>query len=165
VDVSPQNIHPDLIISEAASAEELEAIRALFREYASRLGVDLCFQNFEAELRSLPGAYSRPRGRLLIARVEGQVAGCIALRPLDEVSCEMKRLYVRPQFRRLRVGKSLAQQIVEEARKIGYATMRLDTLDSMAPALRLYESLGFERCGAYYETPLANTVFMELRLR
>jgi GNAT superfamily N-acetyltransferase len=136
----------------------------LFEEYAAWIGLDLSFQGFAAELASLPGPYVPPRGRLLLALAGGEAAGCVALRPLDSGVCEMKRLYVRPPFRGQGLGKLLAERIVEEARAIGYLKMKLDTLPFMQPAIRLYESLGFSSCTAYYATPLPDTVFMELRL-
>lgn len=154
----------EIEIRSAESEEDLAKVRALFCEYAEWLGVDLGFQGFQNELDSLPGAYGAPRGRLLLASVDGEDVGCGALRPLSETICEMKRLWVRPGARRGGVGGQLARHLMEEARKIGYLTMRLDTLDHMTPALRLYESVGFKRCAPYYETPLTNTVFLELKL-
>ncbi|MFA7006923.1 MAG: GNAT family N-acetyltransferase [Verrucomicrobiia bacterium] len=145
--------------------EEVAAARALFEEYAAWLGVDLCFQGFAAELASLPGLYAPPRGRLLLAWADGNAAaGCVALRPLGDSVCEMKRLFVRPAFRGKGVGRMLAEKVVAEARAIGYASMRLDTLPAMSAATSLYESLGFARIPAYYATPLQNTIFMELKL-
>lgn len=150
---------------QAERPEQLDAIRALFREYAASLPIDLGYQGFEAELAALPGAYAPPQGRLLLALVTGEAAGCVALRPLSETICEMKRLYVRPPFRREGLGQRLASQIVAEATAIGYELMRLDTLPTMHSAIRLYESLSFTRCAPYYPTPIAETVFMERRLR
>ncbi len=153
-------------ICPANTAEHILHSRTLFSEYVDGLGVDLSFQGFAAELATLPGDYSPPRGRLLLALAGNDALGCVALRPIamgDQV-CEMKRLYVRPGFRRHGVGKMLAQRIVDEARTIGYRTMKLDTLSSMGAALRLYGTLGFVRCPAYYDTPLKDTVFMELQL-
>ncbi len=145
-------------------AHELEAIRTLFREYAASLPIDLGYQGFAAELAMLPGPYAPPRGRLLLAQVNGEAAGCVALRPLTESICEMKRLYVRPPFRQLGLGRRLVSRILSEAATIGYTVMRLDTLASMQPAIRLYESFGFRRCAPYYATPIAETVFMERML-
>jgi ribosomal protein S18 acetylase RimI-like enzyme len=142
----------------------MAAVRVLFAEYVSWLGVDLSFQGFEAELAGLPGDYAPPRGRLLLATVDDEIMGCVALRPLAEKECEMKRLYVRPAFRRRGYGETLARQVIAEAKIAGYATMKLDTLAHMTPAIQLYESLGFARCDAYYPTPLKDTVFMEMRL-
>jgi ribosomal protein S18 acetylase RimI-like enzyme len=151
-------------IRQATTKEEIETARVLFREYAAWLQVDLCFQNFAEELASLPGLYAPPRGRLLIASLDGEAAGCVALRPLKDSVCEMKRLFVRPEFRGQNVGRKLAERIVAEAKGIGYASMVLDTLPSMEAALGLYERLGFVRRTAYYETPLKETVFLELKL-
>jgi putative acetyltransferase len=151
-------------ICQAVTPEQIALSRALFAEYAGWLGIDLSFQRFAAELTGLPGAYAQPRGRLLLALTGVEVVGCVALRPLGDDACEMKRLFVRPVFRGRGIGKVLAERIVVEARAIGYRTMRLDTLPQMQTAIRLYEALGFVRCGAYYETPLPDTVFMELQL-
>jgi putative acetyltransferase len=151
-------------ICQATTLDEIAQARCLFEEYAAWLKVDLCFQGFAAELAGLPGVYAPPRGRLLLALTGDEVKGCIALRPLDGRICEMKRLFVRPAFRGQSVGRLLAERIITEARAIGYATMKLDTLPSMRAATRLYESLGFVHCGAYYDTPLSNTIFMELQL-
>ncbi len=152
-------------IRSAVTPEDFVLVRPLFEEYAAWLDVDLSFQGFAAELAGLPGAYAPPRGRLLLAvNDDGAVAGCVALRPLVDTTCEMKRLYVRAAFRGQGAGRLLAGQIVTEARAIGYRTMKLDTLPRMQSALRIYAALGFVRCTAYYETPLADTVFMELRL-
>ncbi len=151
-------------ISQAISPAELETARALFSEYAADSRLDLCFQGFPNELAGLPGLYALPRGRLLLAWTGTEAAGCAALRPLAGNGCEMKRLYVRPGFRRQGMARRLAETILAEARSIGYTTMKLDTLATMLPAIQLYESLGFVRCAAYYETPLAETVFMECRL-
>ena len=150
-------------IREAIVQEDIETARALFREYAAWLRVDLCFQNFAEELASLPGLYAPPRGRLLVAWLDGEAMGCVALRPLKDSLCEMKRLFVRPAFRRQKVGRRLAEHTIAEARLSGYSAMVLDSLPSMAPAITLYESLGFVRRSAYYATPLKDTVFMELR--
>lgn len=154
----------DVEIRHAASVQELAYVRTLFKEYAEWLGVDLGFQGFAAELAGLPGVYGPPRGRLLLAFVNGEAAGCVALRPLPENVCEMKRLFVRPDFRRRGIGRLLAERIIGEAREMGYSMMRLDTLPFIREALGLYESLGFVRCSAYYDTPLAETIFLELRL-
>jgi putative acetyltransferase len=153
-----------MTICQAITPEQIVLSRALFEEYAGWLGIDLSFQGFAAELAGLPGVYAAPRGRLLLALDGSNSSGCVALRPLGEGVCEMKRLYVRPGFRRQGIGKLLAERIVAEARTIGYRTMRLDTLPSMQAAIRLYEALGFVRCAAYYGTPLSDTVFMELQL-
>lgn len=136
---------------EAHTPDDLETVRALFREYQRFLGVDLCFQGFEEELATLPGGYAPPQGRLLLARVDEQAAGCVALRPLQEAGvCEMKRLFVRPAYRGQGWGRWLATQIIHEATALDYAVMRLDTLDTLDPAMRLYSELGFRRCAPYY---------------
>jgi GNAT superfamily N-acetyltransferase len=149
----------------ADTPEDIASARALFREYAASLAVDLCFQGFESELEELPGLYAPPDGRLLIALERGDPAGCVAVRRLEDSVCEMKRLYVRPAFRGRALGKMLAEHVIREASRVGYTIMRLDTLPSMRAAIRLYERLGFVRCPAYYRTPLPNTVFMELALK
>lgn len=151
-------------IRHATTETEIAAARALFEEYAAWLGVDLCFQGFAAELAGLPRLYAPPRGRLLLAWTGDSPAGCVALRQLGDSVCEMKRLFVRPSFRGQGVGRMLAKKIVAEARAIGYASMRLDTLPAMSAATALYESLGFARIPAYYVTPLQDTMFMELKL-
>ncbi|HET7524406.1 MAG TPA: GNAT family N-acetyltransferase [Burkholderiaceae bacterium] len=150
------------------SAEQLEATRAIFREYAAGLGVDLCFQNFEAELASLPGEYGAPRGALLLATVNDELAGCGACRPLPDVdyanACEMKRLYVRPGFRGVGLGRALAGALFDEARRIGYSSMLLDTLDDMEAARSLYEALGFEEIPPYYFNPIAGAHYLKAQL-
>jgi ribosomal protein S18 acetylase RimI-like enzyme len=143
---------------------EMEAVRELFREYAADLGVDLGFQDFEAELARLPGEYAPPDGRLLLAMEKGAAVGCVALRRLDGETCEMKRLYVKPHFRRAGVARALAQDLLAEARRMGYRRMRLDTLPMMGEAQRLYRSMGFREIAPYYQNPLPGTVYMELRL-
>jgi ribosomal protein S18 acetylase RimI-like enzyme len=151
---------------EAQSATQLSQARELFLEYAAALGIDLCFQNFDEELATLPGEYAPPGGRLLLAVDEKQeAAGCVALRRIDEDTCEMKRLYVRPAFRGTGLGKGLALAIIEEGRRRGYARMRLDTLPSMRQAITLYRSLGFQPTEAYRHNPITGAMFMELALR
>ena len=151
-------------IIEAQSADELAAIRALFREYAASLDFDLCFQEFEQELAGLPGAYRRPDGRLLLALEGDQPAGCVALRRLAEGVCEMKRLFVRPAFRREGIGRRLAETAVDAGRRMGYRLMRLDTVSSMHEANALYRSLGFTESAPYRYNPLPDAVFLELKL-
>ena len=154
----------DIAIQEAATSEHIEAVRVLIREYAASLDIDLCFQGLSEELAQLPGAYVPPRGRLLLAvGAEGQ-AGCVALRPLTDQVCEMKRLYVRPHCRGRGLGTALAQRVILEAQAAGYSTMLLDTLASMQTAIRIYRALGFRPRPAYHPTPLPHTVFLERRL-
>ena len=153
-----------ITIVEALTDRQLELIGELFREYESQLGVDLCFQDFQEELAELPGKYAPPRGRLLLA-LDGDVpAGCLALRPITDDICEMKRLFVRQQYRGRGLGRALATEIIGQARTIGYHRMRLDTLRSLREAMRLYESLGFEESRPYYQNPLPDTVYWELEL-
>ncbi len=151
-------------IIQARTPQQIALARGLFEEYAASLNVSLCFQGFTAELAGLPGLYAPPRGRLLLMMEQKEAAGCVALRPVNDQVCEMKRLFVRPEFRDRGVGRKLAKKAIQEARTIGYSTMRLDTLPQMKAAIGLYEALGFTRCPAYYETPLNETVFMQLAL-
>lgn len=148
-------------LREAQRPEDLDTARALFREYADWLGVDLCFQGFAAELEGLPGAYARPDGRLFLAHAGDAAAGCIALRRFDAASGEVKRLYVRPSHRGLGLGERLASAVLDAARAIGYRRVLLDTLDHMAAARALYARLGFRETGAYYPNPLPGAVYME----
>ena len=149
---------------EAVSNEHLALVRDLFREYASSIEIDLCFQNFDQELAELPGRYAPPGGRLFLALESETAAGGVALRPIGDGVCEMKRLYVRPAFRGKGLGRTLATSVLSAAREIGYERMRLDTLSSMKEAIALYESLGFQRIPAYYENPSGLAVFLELKL-
>jgi ribosomal protein S18 acetylase RimI-like enzyme len=151
-------------LAQAETPEQVEEVRRLLREYEASLGVSLCFQGFERELAELPGEYAPPGGRLLLALDTGQAVGCVALRGLDDETCEMKRLYLRPGFRGRGAGRWLALAIVDEARKIGYKKMRLDTLPSMREATALYESLGFKPIEPYCHNPIPGAIFMELKL-
>ena len=151
-------------IIRARATDEIEAMRTLFREYQRFLGVDLCFQGFEEELAALPGCYAPPKGRLLLARDGEQAAGCVALRPLEDGACEMKRLFVRPAYRGRGLGRRLAARIVSEATASGYAVMRLDTLETLDDAMHLYTSLGFRRRPPYYANPLPGVVYWERAL-
>ena len=155
-------------ISKVQSQEDLEDIIILFEHYARSLGIDLSFQDFATEMASMPGKYASPSGRLLLARskITGAAIGCVGLRQFgSDAICEMKRLYVDPSGRGLGVGKALAVAVVEEAKRLGYHAMRLDTLPSMASARALYKSLGFEEIMPYYDTPIEGTIFLELTLR
>jgi GNAT superfamily N-acetyltransferase len=152
-------------ISEATSIEQMDQARELFQEYAASLGFSLCFQNFERELADLPGKYAPPTGRLLLAFVDDQLAGCVALRQLDTASCEIKRLFTRPQFRNSGLGRGLIERIIDEAKMIGYERMLLDTVPGkMDSAIRLYERFGFHNVEAYYSSALEGTRYMELKL-
>ena len=142
----------------------LSAIRELFQEYADSLEIDLCFQHFTEELAGLPGKYAPPQGRLYLALAGAQPAGCVALRPLAPEVGELKRLYVRPAFRRSGMGRRLAVTALDAAREIGYQTLRLDTLATMKEAITLYESLGFRHTKAYCDNPSPHAVFMEMAL-
>ena len=152
------------MIVAADSPERVGLARDLISEYAAALGLDLSFQDFERELRELPGAYRPPQGALLLALGEGGAQGCVALRPLDEATCEMKRLYVRPAAQGGGLGRRLAEAIIEEARARGYRRMRLDTLPGMERAQRLYRDLGFRAIAPYRLNPIAGAAFLELEL-
>ena len=138
-----------LTILRATSLEHMDAARELFREYASALGVDLSFQDFEHEVKDLPGEYSEPNGCILLAHLDFTLVGCVGLRPLSSEICEMKRMYVRPKFRGQGMGRILAEEVIAEARKRGYRRMRLDSLPMMREAQALYRSLGFTEIDAY----------------
>ena len=155
------------LIYRAVSATEIAQARALFEEYAASIGIDLCFQNFDHELATLPGAYAPPRGALLLAGPREQPTGCAALRPLsggDSRIGEVKRLYVRGEARGSGLGRALVLRILDDARAIGYRELKLDTLAMMAAARALYASLGFRECDAYYHNPVGGTVYMSLAL-
>jgi putative acetyltransferase len=152
-------------IQNADLPEFIDVVRMLFREYEASINVDLCFQGFEKELAGLPGEYARPSGRLLLAFEAGEIAGCGALRHLQDNVCEMKRLYVRPTQRGKAVGASLARALIENAKTADYATMRLDTMPSMTRAIALYRSLGFREIEPYRFNPIPGALFFELDLR
>ena len=156
------------ITLQPVQADGLDDLRGMIREYAQSLGFDLCFQGFDAELAGLPGDYAPPRGALLVAHVDGALAGCCAVRPLDSVdyanACEMKRLYVRPAFRRLGLGRLLAEGILDAARQAGYACVLLDTLSDMETARALYQEIGFEEIPPYYHNPSPGAHYLMARL-
>jgi putative acetyltransferase len=156
---------PEIRVVEVDTPELMAAARELIAEYAGTLNVDLAFQNFDAELAGLPGDYAAPNGALLIALVDGQVAGCGALRALPDVdypnACEMKRLYVRRAFRRFGLGRVMAQALMDRATQGGYSTLLLDTLDDMEAARGLYVSLGFEEIPPYYFNPIAGAHYLK----
>ncbi|MEP0847265.1 MAG: GNAT family N-acetyltransferase [Phycisphaerae bacterium] len=151
-------------IGQAGGPSAIDAARELFREYEADIGVSLCFQGFERELRELPGSYAPPAGRLFLAHQDGECAGCVALRPLDEGVCEMKRLFVRPAYRGRGLGRLLVERLLDEACAIGYARMRLDTLERMRAARTLYSSLGFSPIAPYNEHGIDGTIWMERSL-
>lgn len=159
---------PHLVWITASDPSGIAHTRALFREYASALNVDLCFQNFENELAALPGDYANPRGALAVALIAGSYAGCCALRPLDSTdyanACEMKRLYVRPAFRGMGVGRLLAESIVDQGRLLGYDCILLDTLSDMESARALYEDLGFTEIPPYYFNPIPGAHYLKANL-
>ena len=151
--------------AQAESPVQLAQARELFLEYARSLGFSLCFQNFDKELAGLPGDYAPPEGRLLLVECEGQLAGCVALHKLDSGVCEMKRLYLRSQFRGKGLGRALTERIIAEARQIGYRRMRLDTVEPvMKDAVAMYRKLGFKGIAPYRPNPIAGTMYMELEL-
>lgn len=151
-------------ILEARFPDEADVVRRIFREYADGLGVDLCFQGFDEELALLPGRYAAPTGRVLLAWYGGRVVGCVAMRPLADGDCEMKRLYVHPEGRGQRLGERLAVAICRVARDAGYRRMLLDTLVTMTAARRVYAGLGFEPIDAYTYNPLPGVQYMALTL-
>jgi carbonic anhydrase len=148
----------------AGDTAELEQVRQFFRNYAAWLGVDLCFQNFDEEMATLPGRYAAPQGRLFYAEVDGKGAGCVGIRPFAEGACELKRLYVDPAQRGLGIGRLLALAAIRAARELGYRSILLDTLPAMRIAVKLYRELGFLEAPAYYQTPLEGTQFLALDL-
>ncbi len=152
---------PPITIAPARSPSEVAAVKALFMDYNSWLGVDLCFQGFEAEMARLPDGYDL----LLLATVAGDPAGAVGVRPLEEGVCEMKRLYVPEPFRGLGLGRRLCERLLREAERLGYQLMRLDTLERLTAALALYRDLGFVPCTAYYDNPLDQVIYLERALR
>ena len=158
----------DIRLQAPDSPALIEATRALFAEYAQALGFDLCFQHFDAELAALPGDYAAPQGGLLLAFVDGELAGCGAFRPLSDVdyanACEMKRLFVRRPFRRFGLGRLLTQALIDGATQAGYSAMLLDTLDDMEAARGLYEALGFAEVPPYYFNPIPGAHYLKVDL-
>jgi putative acetyltransferase len=169
-DTTPMNssvspVVKGLSILQAESPTQIAQARELFLEYAQSLGFSLCFQNFDQELAGLPGDYAPPEGRLLLAEIEGELAGCVALHKLDGEICEMKRLYLRPRFRGKGLGRVLAERIINDARSIGYKRMRLDTVEpAMRSAVAMYRRLGFREIPPYRANPMEGTLYMELEL-
>jgi len=159
---------PPITLFTPASTADLEATRVIFQEYADSLPVDLAFQDFSQELTDLPGDYAPPRGKIVLAQVEDSIAGCCALRPLDNVdypnACEMKRLFVRRAFRGFGLGRQLAEAILDAARQAGYSCILLDTLDSMEAARALYAELGFVEIEPYYYNPNAGAHYLKAEL-
>lgn len=154
-----------LVIRPAESPEDIKQARELFLEYAQSLGFSLCFQDFEKELETLPGKYAPPEGRLLLVEFDNALAACGALRRIDADNCEMKRLYVRPQFRGKGLGRVVAERLITEARSIGYRHMRLDTVEPvMKSAVAMYRNMGFRNIDPYCTNPEAGTLYMELAL-
>ena len=151
-------------LRQARQPAELAACRELFAEYQRSTGVSLCFQGFDRELAGLPGDYAPPRGRLYLALARGKPAGCVALRPLFHRDAEIKRLYVRPAHRGSGLGRTLALRVIEDARALGYETLKLDTLPAMKAAQRMYEDLGFRDTAPYNDNPVAGVRFMALEL-
>ena len=160
---------PDIrLVAADWQGSQPDAVRGILRDYAASLGIDLAFQHFEAELASLPGDYAPPAGQLMLAYVDDALAGCGGFRALpdadDPNACEMKRLYVRPAYRRFGLGRALAEALLDEARRAGYAAMFLDTLDEMESARELYASLGFVEVAPYYYNPIAGAHYLKTRL-
>ncbi|HSV69443.1 MAG TPA: GNAT family N-acetyltransferase [Methylibium sp.] len=159
---------PHVLLQVPGCADQFDAVRELFREYAASLDVDLCFQNFDAELDGLPGDYVGPGGTLLLVWCDGALAGCGALRPAPEIdepnACEMKRLYVRRAFRRFGLGRLLAEALLDHGRGAGYSAIYLDTLDDMEAARELYTSLGFEEVPPYYYNPIPGAHYLRVAL-
>jgi ribosomal protein S18 acetylase RimI-like enzyme len=162
---SVSSVAKDFSFRQAESLGQVAQARELFLEYAQSLGFSLCFQNFDKELASLPGDYAPPDGRLLLAEFEAQLAGCVALHKLEDGICEMKRLYLRPQFRGKGLGRAIADRIIAEARAMGYQQMRLDTVEPvMKEAVAMYRRIGFREIAPYCKNPMAGALYMELLL-
>ena len=161
-------VGPDIQLVKPESPDDWQETQGILREYAKSLDVDLCFQGFEQELATLPGVYAQPAGLILLATVDGSVAGCGAFRPLVDVdhanACEMKRLYVRPAFRRFGLGRVVAQALMDHATEAGYSSMLLDTLDEMEAARGLYESLGFAEVPPFYFNPIPGAHYLKAEL-
>jgi len=153
-----------LTIIHAESSEFIPQVKALFSEYADSLDFGLCFQDFDHELEELPGEYARPDGAILLALFGGEIAGCVAIRPIEEGICELKRLYVKPLYRCKGIGRRLTEEIIEEARQAGYSAIRLDTVPSMIAANTLYASLGFNEIEPYRHNPIDGALYLELTL-
>jgi putative acetyltransferase len=151
-------------IRPATFPQDLPVIKTLFEEYAKSLNVSLCFQNFAEELATLPGRYAPPRGNIWLAEASDEVAGCIAMRPLTDNRTEMKRLYVRPQYRGHNLGQKLTQTVLAAAKSLGYRDLCLDTLPSMEKAIDLYRTIGFEEIAPYYENPVSGAMFFKIQL-
>ena len=154
----------ETLIRPAAGPADVAAVRALFDEYAHEIATDLCFQGFAQERDGLPGAYAPPRGRLLVAEQDGVIAGCIALRPLEDGTAEMKRLYLRPGARGTGLGRRMALTLIAEAEGAGYERLRLDTLPAMSAAIAMYRDLGFREIPPYRHNPVPGALFFERRL-
>jgi len=148
----------------ARTPEQVGEARRLFQAYAASLDFELCFQDFDRELASLPGDYAEPAGRLLLAERDGRALGCVALRPLEAGVCEMKRLYLEPAQRGTGLGRMLAKAVIDEARAVGYGRLRLDTVPSMAAAIALYRELGFREIPPYRQNPVPGAMYLELAL-
>jgi putative acetyltransferase len=164
-EMNSRDTTPGFALSQAESPAQIAQVRELFLEYAKSLGFSLCFQSFDQELAGLPGDYSPPDGRLLLAEYEGQLAGCVALHKISADICEMKRLYLRPAFRGKGLGRILAERILRDARELGYQRLRLDTVEPvMKDAVAMYRRLGFKEIEPYRANPMAGTLYMELDL-
>jgi putative acetyltransferase len=150
---------------EASTAKHFEDAKSIFKEYQKFIGIDLYFQDFQSELKEIPGKYSAPRGAIILAYNKQTCAGCVALRPVSESVCEIKRLFVKPEFQGKSIGRELASRIIMKAIAIGYLKMRLDTLDTMEPAMHLYRQLGFKEIAPYYHNPIKNARYFEYELQ